>query len=69
MHIHGETKTDEAASRIIVPDDRITTSKIGIMDGDVLQVSTVSRKEVGTPAASVNREQHNNIGIIRKKIR
>jgi len=69
MHIHGEKKTDESTSRIIVLDDRITKSKIGIMVDDVLSVSTFSRKEVDTSAASVNREQNNIIGIIRKKIR
>jgi len=69
MHIHTEKKTDEATSRIIVLDDRITKSKIGIMVDDVLSVSTYSRKEVDTSAASVNREQNNIIGIIRKKIR
>jgi len=69
MHIHGEKKTDEATSRIIVLDDRITKSKIGIMVDDVLSVSTFSRKEVDTSAASVNRERNNIIGIIRKKIR
>jgi len=69
MHIHGEKKADESTSRIIVLDDRITKSKIGIMVDDVLSVSTFSRKEVDTSAASVNREQNNIIGIIRKKIR
>ena len=69
MHIHGEKITDEATSRIVVLDDRITKSKIGIMVDDVLSVSTFSRKEVDTTAASVNRERNNIIGIIRKKIR
>jgi purine-binding chemotaxis protein CheW len=69
MHIHGEKKTDESTSRIIVLDDRITKSKIGIMVDDVLSVSTFSRKEVDTSAASINRERNNIIGIIRKKIR
>ena len=69
MHIHGEKKADESTSRIIVLDDRITKSKIGIMVDDVLSVSTFSRKEVDTSAASINRERNNIIGIIRKKIR
>jgi purine-binding chemotaxis protein CheW len=69
MHIHTDKKTDEATSRIIVLDDRITKSKIGIMVDDVLSVSTFSRKEVDTSAATINREQNNIIGIIRKKIR
>jgi purine-binding chemotaxis protein CheW len=69
IHIHDEKKTDESTSRIIVLDDRITKSKIGIMVDDVLSVSTFSRKEVDTSAASINRERNNIIGIIRKKIR
>jgi purine-binding chemotaxis protein CheW len=69
MHINAEKKTDESTSRIIVLDDRITKSKIGIMVDDVLSVSTFSRKEVDTSAATINREQNNIIGIIRKKIR
>jgi purine-binding chemotaxis protein CheW len=69
MHILAEKKTDESTSRIIVLDDRITKSKIGIMVDDVLSVSTFSRKEVDTSAATINREQNNIIGIIRKKIR
>ena len=69
MHIQVEKKTDEATSRIIVLDDRITKSKIGIMVDDVLSVSTFSRKDVDTSAASVNRELNNIIGIIRKKIK
>jgi len=69
MHIHGEKKTDELTSRIIVLDDKITKSKIGIMVDDVLSVSTFSRKEVDTTAAFVNRERNNIIGIIRKKVK
>ena len=69
MHIHGGENADESTSRIIVLDDRITRSKIGIMVDDVLSVSTFSRKEVDTSAALINRERNNIIGIIRKKIR
>ncbi len=69
MHIQCDKKIDETTSRIIVLDDRITKSKIGIIVDDVLSVSTFSRKDVDTSAASVNREQNNIIGIIRKKIK
>jgi purine-binding chemotaxis protein CheW len=69
LHISTQSKAEEAASRIIVLDDRITRSKIGIMVDDVLSVSTFSRKDVDTTAATVNRERNNIIGIIRKKIR
>lgn len=69
MHIQDNTKTDELTSRIIILDDKITRSKIGIMVDDVLSVSTFSRKEVDTSVATVNRERNNIIGIIRKKIR
>jgi len=67
MHIQGEKKTEESTSRIIVLDDRITSSKIGIMVDDVLSVSTFSQKDVDSSVASVNRERNNIIGIIRKK--
>lgn len=69
LHISTESTAEEAASRIIVLDDRITKSKIGIMVDDVTSVSTFSRKEVDTTAATVNSERNNIIGIIRKKIR
>jgi purine-binding chemotaxis protein CheW len=69
LHINTKSQAEEAASRIIVLDDRITRSKIGIMVDDVLSVSTFSRKEVDTTAATVNRERNNIIWIIRKKIR
>ena len=63
------SSVDEAQSRIIVLDDRITRSKIGIMVDDVLSVSTFSRKDVDTTATNVNRERNNILGIIRKKTR
>ncbi len=69
MHLQCEKKTDETTSRIIVLDDRITTSKIGILFDDVHSVSTYSRTEVDTTATLVNRERNNINGIIRKNIR
>jgi purine-binding chemotaxis protein CheW len=67
LHIHTTNQVDESSSRIIVLDDRITKSKIGIMVDDVLSVSTFSRSEVDTTATTVG-ERNNIIGIIRKKI-
>ncbi len=69
LHINTMSSVDEAQSRIIVLDDRITRSKIGIMVDDVLSVSTFSRKDVDTTATNVNRERNNILGIIRKKTR
>jgi len=66
LHIHTASQVEESSSRIIVLDDRITKSKIGIMVDDVLSVSTFSRKDVDTTATATG-EQSNIIGIIRKK--
>jgi len=69
LHINERSKVEEAASRIIVLDDRITQSKIGIMVDDVLSVSTYSRNDIDTMAGTVNRERNSIVGIIRKKVR
>ena len=65
--IDGNGSGITTASRIIVAE--IGDTQIGIIVDDVLSVSTFSRKDVDTSAASVNREQNNIIGIIRKKIK
>jgi purine-binding chemotaxis protein CheW len=66
LHIDTKSQAEESASRIIVLDDRITRSKIGIMVDDVLSVSTFSRADVDTTATAAG-ERSNIIGIIRKK--
>lgn len=62
------TTTNEENSRIIVLDDRITHSKIGIMVDDVLTVSTYDTSQIDETATSGDDGTHI-LGIIKKKIR
>jgi purine-binding chemotaxis protein CheW len=63
-----ENRTEEE-SRIIVLDDKITTSKTGIMVDDVLSVSTYSESQVDSSLAGLHHENTPIIGIIKKKTR
>jgi len=56
-------------SRIIVLDDNITRSKIGILVDDVTSVSTFEDGQVDYTSASVSKEQTAIIGIIKKKVK
>ena len=62
------TKSLEA-SRIIVLDDNVTTSKIGILVDDVNSVSTFEGNQVDRTSASVSHEDTSIIGIIKRKVR
>jgi len=66
MNIKQDASRAEINSRIIVIDNKITKSKIGIMVDDVLSVSTFSRSEMDETASSTVDNQLIN-GIIRKK--
>jgi purine-binding chemotaxis protein CheW len=57
------------SSRIIVLDDRMTRSKVGILVDDVSSVSTFEADLVDYTSASVNREDTTIIGIIKRKVR
>jgi purine-binding chemotaxis protein CheW len=57
------------ASRIIVLDDRIARSKIGILVDDVTSVSTFEGDQIDHTSASVSREDTSIIGIIKRKIK
>ncbi|MFA5331176.1 MAG: chemotaxis protein CheW [Methanoregula sp.] len=57
------------STRIIVLDDRITKSKIGILVDDVTSVSTFEDNQVDYTSASVSKEDTAIIGIIKKNIR
>ena len=57
------------ASRIIVLDDRMTKSKIGILVDDVTSVSTFEGNLVDYTSASVNKEETAIIGIIKRKMK
>ncbi|MCX6693333.1 MAG: chemotaxis protein CheW [Methanomicrobiales archaeon] len=69
LRMSTQEEAKEEDSRIIVLDDKLTRSKIGIMVDDVLSVSTFSRDHIDNTAASVNREETHIIGIIKKKVR
>lgn len=55
--------------RIIVLDDTITQSKIGIMVDDVSSVSTFSSSQVEETSVTANDDDTNILGIIRKTTR
>jgi purine-binding chemotaxis protein CheW len=57
------------SSRIIVLDDKITRSKIGILVDDVTSVSTFEPTQVDYTSASVSKEDTAILGIIKRKVR
>lgn len=57
------------SSRIIVLDDRMTRSKVGILVDDVTSVSTFEADQVDYTSASMNREDTAVLGIIKRKVR
>jgi len=57
------------SSRIIVLDDKLTRSKIGILVDDVTSVSTFEGNQVDYTSASVSKEDTAIIGIIKRKIK
>ncbi len=57
------------ASRIIVLDDKIATSKMGILVDDVTSVSTFEGPQVDYTSASVNKEDSAIIGIIKRMVK
>jgi len=56
-------------SRIIVLDDKITRSKIGILVDDVTSVSTFEGGQVDYTSASVSKDDTAIVGIIKKKVK
>ena len=69
LNIIDQNTIDEQNSRIIVLDDNITRSKIGIMVDDVSSVSTIDMDQVDYTSAAVHNQDSSIIGIIKKKIR
>jgi purine-binding chemotaxis protein CheW len=69
MNIPEDTDMDEEDCRVIVLDDRITRSKIGIMVDDVSSVSTFSLAEVDKTAIAETGTDTHIIGIIKKQTR
>jgi len=56
------------ASRIIVLDEKITHSKMGILVDDVSSVSMFEMSQVDTTSESVNEDDTSILGIIKKKV-
>ncbi len=69
LSIGEEGSVPTEASRIIVLDDRITHSKMGILVDDVTSVSTFEQDQVDSLSASVNSTDANILGIIKRKVR
>ena len=69
LNISEESITSLEASRIIVLDDKIAKSKIGILVDDVTSVSTFEANQVDYTSASVSKDETSIIGIIKRKIK
>lgn len=69
LNISETSMVAAEASRIIVLDDRMTRSKVGILVDDVTSVSTFEANQVDYTSASVNKEDTAIIGIIKRKVR
>lgn len=69
LNITEESSTTIESSRIIVLDDKIAKSKIGILVDDVTSVSTFEGNQVDYTSASVSKEETSIIGIIKRKIK
>jgi purine-binding chemotaxis protein CheW len=69
LNVIDQKQVDEQNTRIIVLDENITQSKIGILVDDVSSVSTIDRDQVDYTSAAVHNQDSSIIGIIKKKIR
>jgi len=69
LNIREESTKSIEASRIIVLDDKIAASKIGILVDDVTSVSTFEGNQVDYTSASVNTQDTAIIGIIKRKVK
>jgi purine-binding chemotaxis protein CheW len=69
LNIIAERAVAMETSRIIVLDENITRSKIGILVDDVTSVSTFEENLVDYTSASVSKEDTAIIGIIKKRVK
>ena len=69
LNIPDERAQSIESSRIIVLDDKIAKSKIGILVDDVTSVSTFEGNQVDHTSASVSKEETSIIGIIKRKVK
>lgn len=68
LNIHEESTVDETNRRIIVLDEKITKSKVGIMVDDVSSVSTFENSQVDRTSANGENADTSIIGIIKKQV-
>jgi purine-binding chemotaxis protein CheW len=69
LNISAQSSVSVENSRIIVLDENITRSKIGILVDDVTSVSTFEENLVDYTSASVTKEDTAIIGIIKKRVK
>jgi purine-binding chemotaxis protein CheW len=69
LNITEESAKSLESSRIIVLDETIAKSKIGILVDDVTSVSTFEGDQVDHTSASISKEETSIIGIIKRKIK
>jgi len=69
LNITENSNVAAESSRIMVLDDKITKSKIGILVDDVTSVSTFEGNQVDYTSASVSKEDTAIIGIIKRKVK
>jgi purine-binding chemotaxis protein CheW len=69
LNIDEKSLQEVEASRIIVLDDKIAKSKIGILVDEVTSVSTFEGNEVDRTSASISKEDTAIIGIIKRKVK
>jgi purine-binding chemotaxis protein CheW len=69
LNITDKSMTAIETSRIIVLDDNITKSKVGILVDDVTSVSTFEDNQVDHTSASISHEDTAIIGIIKRKVK
>jgi purine-binding chemotaxis protein CheW len=69
LNIPEERAQSLESSRIIVLDDKVAKSKIGILVDDVTSVSTFEGNQVDHTSASVSKEETSIIGIIKRKVK
>jgi purine-binding chemotaxis protein CheW len=68
LNINDSGGSTIEASRIIVLDEKITNSKMGILVDDVSSVSTFEMNQVDTTSESVDQDDTSILGIIKKKV-
>ena len=69
LNITEDSQAPAESSRIVVLDNKITGTKLGILVDDVTSVSTFEANQVDYTSASVSKEETAIIGIIKRKVK